>query len=341
MKEGRLRLLGMGLILAALLLGLYTLAAYLGWQSGETLRVQRVSRERQEQIETQMTRARSEIEGGSYSLALRRLEWVLEQDPTYPGARGLYTVAQSALGEASPPPTGSQPVTPSPSASAPAATRPGQSEAGGDEAPARAFRRLERLVEDEAWQEAVSAIILFQSDYPDYDRQQTDALLFEAYIGRGVDLLYTDRVELGLFYLSQAQELGDLPAEVQDQRQWAELYLAGIAYFGVNWDVAISNFRDLCLAAPFYQDSCVHLREALVAGGDQYAAQGEWCPAESLYREAYQLDEGFDLAEKLDRARTNCLDATPTPTTPITPTTPTTPTMPTTPITETFPFIMP
>lgn len=336
MKGVRLRLLGMGLILVALLLGAYTLAAYLGWQSGEELRTQQVTSERQEQIETQMTRARDEIEGGNYRLALRRLEWVLEQDPTYPGARGLHDVAQEALEEdlarsAGGPESG----TPSLSAVTPMGTRVTEGEEDEGEAPAQALRRLEGLVEDEMWQEAVSAIIAFRRDYPDYERRRTDALLFEAYVGRGVELLYADRVELGIYYLSQAQELGDLPAEVQDQRQWAELYLLGIAYFGVNWNVAISNFRDLCLAAPFYQDSCEHLREALVAGGDQVAAEGEWCPAESLYREAYQLDEGAELAEKLEQARTSCLEATPTPAAPITPT------IPTTPITETFPFIAP
>lgn len=338
MKGGRrwLRLLGIGLVLVALLLGLYTLAAYLGWQSGEELRAERVTREQQEQIETQLTRAREEIEGDNVRLALRRLEWVLEQDPDYPGAQALYDEAQAALEEDSSPVTGS-PETPSPSAT-PTATRDAESQEGEDEAPAQALRRLGRLVEEEAWQEAVSAIVAFQNEYPEYERRETDALLFEAYVGRGVELLYTDRVELGLFYLSQAQELGDLPAEVQDQRQWAELYLAGIAYFGVNWDVAVTNFRDLCLAAPFYQDSCAHLREALVARGDQYAAQREWCPAEAYFREAYQVEESVDLAEKLDQARLACLDATPTPTTPITSTTPTTST---TPITDTFPFIAP
>lgn len=335
MKVGRrwLRLLGMGLILIALILGFYTLAAYLGWQSGQELRAERVSRERQEQMATQVARAQEEIEGDNLRLALRRLEWVLEQDPDFPGARTLYDEAQAALGEDSTPASG-DPGTPSPSAT-PTVTPVAENEEDGDGSPTRALRRLERLVEEEAWQEAVSAIIDFQNDYPEYERRRSDALLFQAYIGRGVELIYTDRVELGIFYLSQAQELGDLPAEVKDQRNWAELYLAGIAYFGVNWNVAISNFRDLCLAAPFYQDSCVHLREALVASGDRYAVQREWCPAESNYREAYRLEESSDLAEKLDQARLGCREATPTPTTPMTPTTPTRP------ITDTFPFTAP
>lgn len=331
-----LRLLGTGLILVAVILGLYTLAAYLGWQSGEELRAERVTRERQEQVETQLTRARDEIQEGNHRLALRRLEWVLEQEPDHAEAQALYDEAQAALGEDATP-AASDPETPSSSAS-PTATSVAEDDETGGREPARTLRRLERLVEEEAWQEAVSAIVAFRNDYPEYERRRTDALLFEAYIGRGVDLLYTDRVELGIFYLSQAQELGNLPAEVQDQRQWAELYLAGIAYFGVNWDVAISNFRDLCLAAPFYQDSCVHLREALIAGGDQYAAQREWCPAESYYREAYRLEESTSMAEKLDQARLGCRDATPTPTAPITETTPITSTAP---ITDTFPFIAP
>ena len=80
----------------------------------------------------------------------------------------------------------------------------------------------------------------------------------------------------------------------------------------------IFYFRGLCAAAPFFQDSCVKLREALLAYADQYAASQEWCPAEELYSEALRSEQSELVAEKLDEARLRCLEATPTPTVSIT-----------------------
>jgi hypothetical protein len=153
-------------------------------------------------------------------------------------------------------------------------------------------------------------------------------------MAQGVSLLYGDQVELGLYYLEQAERLGNLPQDVRDQRQWAELYLGGIGYFGVNWDVTLFYFRDLCLAAPFFHDACAKLYEALVAYGDQYAVQRDWCPAEALYQEAYRQDATGAVSQKLREAREGCASATPTPTTPISGTVPVTGT---TPITATGP----
>ena len=309
-----LRLSGFFLITLALLLGLYTFIAYLGWESGQTLRVERIAEERAAALETQVAHAREDVESGNYRLALRRLEWVLEKEPGYDGALALQEEAQQALAEDSVPTPTAEPTAPATATLTPAG---GPTPAAGD-APVEAFRALQALVEEEAWQRAITGLADFQSKYPEYERRESDRLLYEAYIGRGVELLYGERVELGLYYLAQAETLGDLPQEVLDQRQWAELYLSGIAYYGVNWGVAVSNFRDLCLAAPFYQNSCDRLHTALIALADQYAFAQDWCPAESFYAEAYRLESAGGLGDKLSDAREACQNATPTATAPIT-----------------------
>ena len=310
-----LRLSGFFLISLALLLGLYTFIAYLAWESGESMRVERIEAERASALETQVAHAQEEVEAGNYRLALRRLEWVLDREPGYAAAVALRQEAERALVERSAP-TPTAPPTGSPTATlVPTGVTPTPDPDG---APLQAFRTLPALVRAEAWQEAIPALIEFQSEYPEYKRRETDSFLYEAYIGRGLELLYGERVELGLYYLARAETLGDLPQGVLDQRQWAELYLSGMAYFGVNWGVAVSNFRDLCLAAPFYQDSCDRLRTALIAYADQNAFAQDWCRAESLYAEAYRLEAGGGLGERLDQAREACQNATPTATAPLT-----------------------
>lgn len=326
-KPRLLRLLGILLIAAAVLLAFYTSILYLGWQSGESLREERIQQTRSAELATQLDRAQEDMQQENYVLALRRLEWVLDQDPGDSQAQTLLEEAETALAE-----TRTRPGAGAATAT-PAATRTTVEGEGNEEAEA-GLRQAEQLVEAEEWQAAIRALIDFQHEFPGYERQHTDTLLYEAYVARGIDLLYGDQVELGLYYLAQAQELGDLSQDVVDQRRWAELYLAGMGYYDVNWDVALFYFRDLCLAAPFFQDSCQKLYEALVAYGDQHAAQEDWCPAESLYAEAYRIDDPSSLQQKLGQAREGCASATPTATAPISGTRPVTGTSP---FTATFP----
>jgi hypothetical protein len=105
---------------------------------------------------------------------------------------------------------------------------------------------------------------------------------------------------------------------------YANLYVQGIAFYGVDWGITISYFADLCLVAPFFQDACDTLYEARVAYGDQFANMGEWCPAEIYYTDAWRQNAGNQINAKRLEASQNCLEATPTPT--IEPTATSTPT---------------
>lgn len=297
-----LRLTGLILVAVALLVGIYGLVAYLGWQSGLEQREQQAAEALATEIARQVELARSDVAGGNYNLALTRLEWVLEREPGRRDALALRTEAETRLGAR---------LTPEPTATAePAATTPTPGPTPDID---QRLVALERLLEEEAWEQAIEAIIRFQRQQPDYRRRDTDEMLYDAYLGAARGHLDSATVEAGLYYLSLAQELRDLPQEMLDRRGWAELYLTGMAFYGVDWQATILNFRDLCLAAPFYQDSCGKLYRALVAYGDQFAAVQEWCPAESYYREAFSYDSDAQLREKVGTATEGCLAATPTP----------------------------
>ena len=315
--SGRLRRgVGLSLIIISGLLGWFLLIGFFGWQRGQHLLVERRQEELASQLERQVNLARDDIDQGSYNLALRRLEWVLERDPAYSEAQALQAEAQQKL---------SALLTPTPEAIATATPTPTpeavETLASIDD-PDRELQRIQRLVDQERWEEAISALVTFQVHLPDHKRQETDNLLHDAYINLGLELVNSPQVELGVYYLTQAERLGDLPQSAQDQRLWAELYVQGIAFYGVNWDVAAFYFRDLCLAAPFFQSSCERLVEVLINYGDQFAAVGDWCPAQPLYEEARQYANSQALAGKIAQAREGCLSATPTAVGPITDTVP-------------------
>jgi hypothetical protein len=326
------RVIGLLLIILAVIIAWFLLVAYAGWQSGERLLTQRQEEALASQLAHQINLASEDITQEKYNLALRRLEWVIIRDPQNQEALSLQTEAQNSLNVLlNPTATPIVNATPT-SLPTPLPTRDPASFDNPAEAELQDIRRLMAIKE---WKTAVSAILTFQLTYPDYERLETDQYLYNTYIEYGLDLLDGENVELGMYYLAQAAKLGDLSQSVQDYQTWAELYLQGVAFYGANWDASAYYFRDLCLAAPFYQSSCDRLFEVLVLFGDQEAATLEWCPAEQLYNEAILYGNKADLTNKLQQAQDACLLATPTPDQPTEPITDTQT------ITNTLPFIVP
>lgn len=300
-----LRFLGVLLIALSLLTGIYLAVAYLGWQSGQTL----LEEKQAEQLQTQATRqidlARENIAQGSYQLAVRRLEWVLARAPGDTDARALLEQAQTAL-NVTPSPVVAETPTPTP-LPLPTPTP------GAISNPDAELQRIQLLIAKQEWANAIAALTAFRLQFPDVERQQTNQLLYDSYVSLGLALVNTEQAELSLYYLAQAEELGDLPQEARDYRTWAQWYLQGMGFYGVNWSVAIGYFRDLCLVAPFYQNACDRLADALTGYADQYAVAQDWCPARELYAEAQLHRNTAALGQKLTAAREGCLAATPTP----------------------------
>jgi len=326
-KRRTVRIAGLLLIIFSVLVGWFLLIAFLGWQSG-----QKVLQDKQfAQLDRQIALAEENISQGNYQLALTRLEWVLERDSGSAQAQSLRDQALAGIGR-TPEPTPVTAVTVTP-----ASTRLPTATPGSIGSPSDELLRIQRLVATKYWEEALPALIAFQQQFPSFEREETDQLLYDVYMNYGLDLISGEKVELGMYYLAQAQRLGDLPQSALDYQTWAELYTQGISFYGVNWEASAYYFRDLCLAAPFYQSSCEQLFTALVSLGDQYAFAQDWCPAQDLYNEANRHQTTTELNEKRTQAQENCLLATPTPSEPITDTVPITDTAPL----EGAPFILP
>ena len=298
---------GLLLVITASLLAYFLIIGLLGWQSGQRKLTEAQATALIEELNKQVELAQSDMAEGHYALAQERLAWVLARAPDHVEAQTLQQEAQARIEQLlTPQPT--QTPTPPPTET-PLPTSAPEIVADPDER----LAEIEQLIEAEAWPEVLPMLTDFQRQFPNYERPTTDQWLYDTYIQLGLSLMDGEQVELGMYYLSQARRLGDLPTEVVDYETWAELYLQGIAFYGTNWDASAYYFRNLCLAAPFFHDSCERLHEVLVAYGDQYAVAQDWCPAQQLYEEARQLDIIPGLPQKLEQAITGCLAATPTP----------------------------
>lgn len=312
------RLFGLALIIFSIVVATYLLVAYFAFESGRALRAERETTSRTEQIGHQILLAQDDVSEGSDNLALTRLEWVLTQDPTNAEAIALRDQIAAAAAVPAPLPT-----------EAPASSALEAMETISDEDALPELRTIRRLVVGKQWDDALSALLAFRRQFPNYERAETDKLLYDTYVALGLRHVNSDKIELGLNYFSQAERLGNLPQEALDYRVWADLYFQGIAYSGVNWEIAAGYWRDLCAAAPFFKDSCSRLDAALAGYGDQLAYLMDWCPAISVYQEAWNRRPSELLESKIAQAREGCAAATPiTGTIPLTGTLPITDTAP-------------
>lgn len=326
------RALGLVMVIVSVVAATYLIVAYFAWESGRAQQAEIIRTQATEAIDRQVTLARGDLDTGSYDLALRRLDWVIAQQPDHPDALALRADVESAR----------EAATQATSDASTADNEPAPSSEPSESAPETTealpqLQELRRLMARESFEEALPMILAFQQQFPSYERMETDQMLYDTYLALGLAAMQTDRVETGLNYLSQAEGLGNLPQEALDYRYWAELYLDGVSYYGVNWEIASFYFRDLCAAAPFFQNACQELNQILVNYGDQLAFAGDWCPAETIYREAAGGQPNPALADKLRQAQENCLLATPVPLTDTLPITGTFGLTGTLPITETTP----
>jgi hypothetical protein len=297
------RILGILLLLTAVVVALYLVVGYLGWQSGQALRSEQEQTQKAQQLERQIGLAQEDIKNGGYDLALHRLDWVLERDPDNHEANALREQAQAAMK------TALTPLSPPTVTTIPDPT----AVIGEDANPEEELARLQQLFDREQWSTLLPAVQAFQREFPNFERQQSDRFLYEALLNEGLQQIQGSQIEQGILNLSQAERLGDLPQEALDYRFWANIYLEGIAYYGVNWAVSTSVFRELCLSAPFYQNACDKLFGSLVNYGNQYYFSQEYCPAIDLFREARQYGSEATLSERLTKAVEGCASATPTP----------------------------
>ncbi|HJW83753.1 MAG TPA: hypothetical protein VJ754_05550, partial [Anaerolineae bacterium] len=105
------------------------------------------------------------------------------------------------------------------------------------------------------WATAISRLIQIRRLDPTFETRAVEDMLFNASYTYGLQLLDTDRLEEGVFYLEQAAALRPLDSNASQQAELAKAYLVAAGYWNVNWDLAIERFGELVAVAPNYKDT--------------------------------------------------------------------------------------
>lgn len=228
-------------------------------------------------LQEQYTLGIQDFNGGRYDLARQRFEYVIANDPGYPGAANrLEEVTRILLATAT--------ATPSP---IPATTTP---------TPTQDFSSIEEIYQSAQdsfasgdWDAVIDTCTTLRREGPSYHVVDVDSLLYRALQSRGVDKIRkASNLEGGIYDLSLAEKFGPLDATAQGWRNLARIYLIGSSFWEVYPEQAVYFFGQVASGAPFLQDASgwtalERYRASLIHYGNQLATQGQWCAAQEQY----------------------------------------------------------
>jgi hypothetical protein len=257
-------------------------------------------------LSEQFDLALQDITENRYEVARQRLEYVIAQDPSYPGVTEKMAEVMSVLYATATPTAPAPTVTATPTRD----LRPVED----------LFKQAQSLVAAQKWTEAIDTLVSLRQADPAYQTAKLDGMLFISLRQRGVDKIWKEGdLEGGIYDLALAARFGPLDVQANSSRELARLYVIGSSFWDVLPDQAITYFSQVAAAAPGLRDisgwtASARYREVLIQYGDQLAAKKDWCTAQQQYELALSMGADAALQEKTRNAAIQCSPPTSTPT---------------------------
>jgi tetratricopeptide (TPR) repeat protein len=293
---------GAFLILILSLGTILVLAAAAGYYTGSSDRERVASTAQAAELGRQYQLGLEDLSAGRATLAIQRFEFILALDSKYPGAADRLAEARAAVPQSS---ATLDVATPLPS--------PTPLITVGPETAKNLLDAAQAAFDKSNWDDALQKLGALRAIDPNYEIGTVRTLQFQALQNRGIDSIKAGKLELGLADLDQASKIGNLSDDAKQYQQWAEIYIAGVSYWGLNWSRTVDTFQLLYTIAPYFRDTITRLHDARVAYGRQLEAIGQPCDAIFQYDEALKLQPDQTVQDRRDAANLACQFGTATP----------------------------
>jgi len=275
--------------------------------------------------QVQFDLGQKDLEDGNYDLARQRFEYVVQQDPDFPGAidmlsETLVQISRSAMQV-------TDITMPSPTSSPTPDTRPVE----------ELFTLAQGQFRNQDWKNLVQTIVSLRDIDPLYRAGEIDRMLFLGLRFSGTEKIMNDgNLEGGVYDLALSERFAPLDSQARIYQEWARLYQIGVSFWSVLPEKSVYYFSQLSLAAPYLRDlsgvyAIDRYRMALLQYADWLVKAGEWCLADEQYQLAYSMSEDQGLQPTKTFAEEQCLFGGASPTSTMGPETIGTPTMTLTP----------
>lgn len=271
--------------LAALVVVLVIVIGVLsGYGSGMAQRYDARSTQVSGQLADQFVRGMEALDAGQYDLAKTYFDYIMGEDPNYPGVQTAYTELLLRM-QISPTPT----YTPTPTIT------PTPDLRGAEEI----FNSARQALANSDWDGAITNLDNLRKIDMHYRAAEVDGMYYTALRMRGISkILTTDcqaiNLEGGIFDLSLAERFGPLDGLAAGLRTDARLYIIGASYWDQDWDQAQYYFYQVMALVPNLADSsCMTATErwryATIKVAERLLAAGDVCGAEAQFTDAFSI----------------------------------------------------
>ena len=257
-----------------------------GYVNGRVIRVQAQNTQVSQDLSAQFDLGMQAMAAGQYDVAQQHFQYVINQDPNFPGAQDAYTQLLFKM-KISPTPV----FTSSPTASPTADQRNAQ----------QIFSHIQDLFSAKPqsfqdWDAVVAALDSLRKVDSTYQAAQVDGMYYMALRQRGIAQIFAQpcqniNLEGGIYDLTLAERFGQLDGYADTLRTYARLYISGASFWEIDWTQAQFYFHQVYLALPDLMDSsCItaahRWAQATINYGTQLLAKGDYCGADAQYQAA-------------------------------------------------------
>ncbi|HRQ23604.1 MAG TPA: hypothetical protein PLF42_09295 [Anaerolineales bacterium] len=230
-----------------------------------------------QQLAEQYSYALVDIEFGRYENARQRLEYIIRNDPNFPGVQEKLTevLVLSTIPTPTPIPT----VTATPDFS------------GAESALARA----QELIRAQDWPGALGALDTIRKLDASYQTARVDGMYYFVLRNYGYDLITKEgNLEGGIYHLTLAERFGPLDNSSKGLRDAARVYITGASFWELNWEQALFYFTQVGAGWPSLWDGTMtasqRLHIAYMRYGDELFLKGDYCGATEMYQNASSIN---------------------------------------------------
>ncbi len=289
---------------------------FLGYQNGIRQRLALEANNITELAATQFDLGVVDLQAGRLQNAQTRFEYVINLDPSFPGAAEKLAEVLMAANLTQTPTIGftptatTIPVTPTPD------TR------GEDEL----FNQVKQDIANKQWAVAINDLEALRKLDLSYHAVEADDMYYLALRNLGIQQITADgQLEQGLYDLALAEQFGPLDSDAVSYQTWARLYLDGASYWKVDWATVVSYFSQIYQALPSLRDSSgmtasERFRIAAQAYGDQLFQAKQYCQALAQYQAAQNLSQDPNFGATVSSVNAACIKSSQTPVPQSTPT---------------------
>ncbi len=281
--------IGLIVILALAILG--------GYGSGLSVRTANESTVKAQQLGEQFQYALVDIQFQRYDNAKQRLEYVIKNDPQFPGAQQKLTEVLVLMN--APTPTVTPSLTPTPDFS------------GAEQA----FAKAQQLIAAQDWSNALSALDQVRKLGPSYNTSQVDGMYYFALRNYGYALVQQGNLEGGIYYFTLAERFGPLDRDATGLRQGARYYLIGASFWQLDWKQSLDYFNQVA-GYGLWDGTYTTNQRIYIASmryGDQLLGMNDACGAVAQYEKAQQIQALDEEAQKgYNKAYQECYPPTAT-----------------------------